>query len=347
MKKIYLSLLIFTIGIASIQAQYDTLLYNGFQEEFETLIFPNGNDTVWINLDEDGLANSSATTPQDWYITDYWGQDSVPVGVDTNLVAASSSWLAGLIDGNRNWLITPPIYIDDDLASLHWKSAPYQGFRYMDGYSVYISTASNDPSTGDFGNPIFRAAQMVPPVSDSSQAPLVNQTVEDWNFSEGYIHADGFTLTDYFTGDIYNESIYTPFLEPHSMNLSAYEGQTIYIAFLHDSDDDNFMILDDILVLGTDVSVATKELKDKVSFVTYPNPATHIVNVLYKLDNSAVVNLYITDMQGKMVREILSKEQLPAGDQLNRLIVADLANGAYNIVLSIDDNTYVKSFVKN
>lgn len=344
MKKIYLPLFILTLGIAFIQAQNDTLLYNGFQTDFETLVFPNGYDTTWVNLDEDGLADDNAR-PQEWYITTDWAQDSVPAGVDTNFVAASSSWLVGFVDGNRNWLITPPIHIGDDQASLHWKSAPFQGFRYLDGYSVYVSTNTNDPSTGDFGDPIFRAAQMVPPLSDSAQAPLVNQTVDDWSFSEGYIHANGFTLTNYFTGDIYNDAIYTPLLEPQSFSLADYANQTIYIAFLHDSDDDNFMILDDILVLGN-LIVPNKEVSNNVRFVTYPNPATHIVNVMFYLEASAEVNLYITDMQGKVVREIFRKTSMPAGEQNNKLVVADLVAGNYNVVLNIGEKAYVKSFVK-
>lgn len=334
------------LGLLPLFSQTDTLLFNGFQTDFETLIFPNGNDTVWINLDEDGLADDN-NRPQDWYITTDWGQETVPPGEDTNFVAASSSWLEGFLDGNRNWLITPPIVISDDQATLHWKSAPFQGFRYMDGYTVYISSATNDPSTGDFGDPIFRAAQMLPPLPDSSGAPLVNQTADQYLWSEGYLHADGFTLTDYFTGDIFNESIYTPLLEPHSYSLADFAGQTIYIAFLHDSDDDNLLVLDDILVLGNDATVGTAAPVDDLRFVIYPNPAQHTLNVMFRLDQPSTVRLYLADIEGKIIREGAPSSVLPAGEQYHRMPVSDLASGTYSLVLMVDGKMIVKPFIKS
>jgi hypothetical protein len=108
-----------------------------------------------------------------------------------------------------------------------WKSAPLEGPTFMDGYKIKVST--NGTNIADFATTIFTAAESV------------NGTATQ---SAGTVHAS------------YNAT--NGVLQEWSVNLGAYDNQTIYIAFFHDSNDDNLIMIDDIFV-GTispfDISV--------------------------------------------------------------------------------------------
>ncbi|NJN78951.1 MAG: hypothetical protein HC803_12040, partial [Saprospiraceae bacterium] len=138
-------LLLTTFGVF---AQNDILLQENFNTPFDIVptdmgeadgvsTMPSGG-LNWINFDADGIAVGGNGASQSWYwdSLDFWGEN---LGV-----LKSQSWLSGFSPDNRNWLVLPAIQIVDLTAVLSWKSAPYQGPRYMDGYTVLVSTGSND-----------------------------------------------------------------------------------------------------------------------------------------------------------------------------------------------------------
>ncbi len=364
MQKIYLLVIasLLTIGL---YAQNDTLLWQNFQNDIPNMIdvpeFDSLGTNNWINYDEDGLDDAN-THAQNWdFSLDFYQQDweSIPAA-DTNFVFSSSSWLNGLLDGNRNWLITPPIEIVDDQAMLHFKSAPFQGPRYMDGYSVLVSTATF--STLDFADTLFRHKQMLPPLP--AGAADVNQnalnvdsflfgpdTYVDYNdiVQEAYIHDNGYSGSTYTSWDTVNMATsYTAILEPHSFSLAKYEGETIYIAILHDSDDDNLISVDDILVTGTAppiMSNTTEQTLD-LRYVLYPNPATHVINLSYRLKEKAgLVYLSLFDAQGKVVHQQNGLDT-STGEYTRKVDVRHLASGSYTAVLQVDGQQVTKPFVK-
>ncbi|MBK9012944.1 MAG: hypothetical protein IPM82_02060 [Saprospiraceae bacterium] len=107
----------------------------------------------------------------------------------------SRSWLEGFDTSSSNWLISPAMQITDDLATLHWKSSTYQGPRYLDGYSVKILVGSQDVGESTTtSETVFKAAEMTAILSASG----ATVDLDSFEFSSGYIHADGYTLTDYF-----------------------------------------------------------------------------------------------------------------------------------------------------
>lgn len=331
-------------------AQMDTLLYENFQDTVllpgET-IFPEGNDTLWVNFDGDGLADAN-DRPQTWYQDLDLGQsflDTVPPA-DSNFVLASSSWLNGFLDGNRNWLITPPLQIVDGTATLHWKSAPRQGPRYMDGYSVLISTDQNFPES--FGDTLYRTQQMIPPLpSGASDTSLNAFNVDSFLFApaNAYMHANRWTLEEYRFLETPDATSWVGYLEPHSVSLADYAGETVYIAFLHDSDDDNLITIDDILIMGN-LAVSTKEPSiEDLRFVTYPNPVKNYLNVMYRLEELTDVNLVITDIQGKIIIQKNIPDAL--GEMNHRLDMMQLPSGNYQVSLKIGDAVYNKQVIKN
>ena len=341
----FYTIMLLLLGSQGLHAQVDTVLHQDFEvmpvEEWGFI--PFGDDTDWVNVDADGL-NPSTNLEEEkrWFFSEFFYDAVDTIAMDTNYCMASLSWMEGYAAGNRNWLITPPITVDDASYMLYWSSAPFQMPRYMDGYSVRISTNGNDmlAPMNPFTDIVFTAAQMESITGDGESIDPSN-----FIFSSGYIHADTVSNWDYMAiwaeGD---STLCHGLLQPHSVSLANYVGETIYIAFVHDSDDDYYLALDDVLVTKGNPVGAQEALKN-LRFEYYPNPVRHKMNINYNLDNSAVVNMYVTDLNGRIVRRLMNNVQQSSGLQSNYLNVQDLPSGNYNLV--IDVNGAVRSELFN
>ncbi len=320
----------------------------------------------WVSYDEDVLEDGSPNErPGNWYGSLDLGYFPTTEIADTNFVMASSSWMLGFAPGNRNWLISPLVEVVDG-AVLRWSSSVFQTPRYADGYSVWISpTGDMTELEGDFTDKLFTQAQMVEATSwnedyygdidySNCLAPNVPEETEVCWFPEdygtgtdgltGYRHAEDHTLTEYLGTDpeVVEPTAYRGFLEPHTIDLSAYVGQTIRIAWLHDSDDDNLLAVDDILV---EVATGVEDFAFEELVTMYPNPATDIVSLNFSefVKESAQVSVY--DNTGRLVAsETYAGAQLRANNNLN---VADFAPGVYSIQINIDEQGLVgQRFIK-
>ncbi|MCB0570077.1 MAG: T9SS type A sorting domain-containing protein [Phaeodactylibacter sp.] len=334
----------------SLSAQLDTLLFEDFEGNWEEryLDFYDesayGSDSIWINFDIDG-SQAAQSRPNNWYLSvDFATPDTIPDSL-ANVVAASSSWLVDFNVQNLNWLILPPMHIVDGQASLNWKSAPYQGPRYLDGYKVLLSTSEIDPFLGTYTDTLFVAAEMLYPLPDGANDPNDDALqIDSFSVSDGYVHANRFTLQEYYT---YTEGddIFVCVLEPHSVSLADYAGQTVYIAFLHDSFDDNLISLDDILVMGNLVSSAGEPSLPDISLVTYPNPVDNYLNVLFQLDEPSQAQLVLYDMKGQRMLALTGEGRV-SGEQNLRLDLRRLPAGTYNLVLNVDGARYSRQVVR-
>lgn len=344
MKNLYVSLFVlgFMLLFQRMEAQNDTLFFLNFQTDPSATMaeFPEAGetDTMWVNFDEDGLDVEGAFPKT--FFHDYDWIDPAP-GEDTNFVFISRSWLVGFDTSSSNWLISPAMQIVDANATLHWKSAPFQGPRYADGYAVKIFTGSQDvfDQTPD---EVFRAAEMTAILGASSSLD-----VDSFEFSNGYIHADSYTLTQYFIhADSLDADIHRGILEPHSIDLSAYAGQTIFVAWHHDSSDDNWLEIDDLLLLGTKpVSSTNDQPLTDLRFVTYPNPVDNFLNVMFRLKEAADVKMEVFTQDGKIVA---AKPAMRAvtGDFTEQFDLRNLSAGAYSVVLTVDNQRFTKNIVK-
>ena len=343
MKKLFYTLLVLCYSTFAFSQGMDTLIYENFQVDpsDQMAFFPDDNTSdVWINWDEDGLP-AAESADSDWFQDTDWGQvDSIPP-TDTNFIFRARSWLESFDTSSSNWLITPAIDIIDDQATLHWSSAPFQGPRYMDGYSVRILVGSNSYFDADQNDVVFKAAEMTGWIGDNTSLNL-----DTFTFSSGYIHAEGFSNPLYFVPPDSTDDAYTPRLEPHSVSLADYAGQTIYVAFHHDSSDDNWIMVDDILLLGTKMVSSTNQLDEAdVRFVTYPNPVNNYLNVMYRLREAGQLSLELFDVQGKLV-SALPVQTEGIGEYTKRLDLRNLVPGNYTLMLSIDGKTISKKIVK-
>lgn len=336
-----LGLALMTTGLF---AQSDTLFFLNFQTDPSATMadFPDAGitDSMWVNFDEDGLPAASSY-PSDYFFDLDWGSpDSIPA-TDSNFVFISRSWLVDFDTSSSNWLISPAMNIVDDQATLHWKSATYQGPRYMDGYSVKILTGSQDIFT-ETPVEVFRAAEMTEIIGNSGSVDQSN-----FLFSPGYIHADGYTDTTYFipADTALGENIHIGLLEPHSLSLDGYAGQTVFVAWHHDSSDDNLLMIDDLLLLGNAVSGTNDPVLADLRFVTYPNPVENFLNVMFRLEKPANVQLEIVSQDGKTVAAKPVKKAV-TGDFTEQFDLRNLASGMYTVILTVDNQRFTKNMFR-
>ncbi len=348
--KIFLPICFFFVFVATSSAQNDTIFYENFEAFLDSDfgVYPFGDDTTWISFDGDGIPPYSGDPIENsWYISPEFQNAIDPVTGDTNFIANSLSWLEGSVAGNRNWLITPPIYIPDASAVLHWRSATFQLPRYMDGYTVLASpSGSNDAPSGAFKDTLFRAASMQDILSGNGQ------TIDPsfFSFTPGYLHGNYLntwsdtSLWQYYVANS-DGTLNFGLLEPHSVSLSAYAGKTIYLAFLHDSDDDYYLAIDDVLVRGNTVSVSEKDAV-VTNIQSYPNPVNQFINLNFTLVRPAQqVAVTVQSIDGK----VLNTSHLGSratGQYFERFCMDFLAPGSYYLTIQVDDTQTALPFVK-
>jgi hypothetical protein len=274
----------------------DTLINETFDDDPTSFMLsePGGNDHDWVNYDADhlaGLCVEDETTPPAWYWEGDFGFANPQQA--TNFALTSCSFLESPFEKTANWLITLPIAIPDASYWLCWRSLSYYGPGFLDGYKVLVSTSSN--FTGAFTDTLFVAAEMI---EDSSPTGSLNPA--NYVFSAGYVHANGYTDTAYYYVD-YSQG--PPFLhgkfEPHKVSLADFAGDTIYIAFLHDSQDDFILQIDDIVVTNT---TPTHTPPNVVYFNVLPNPVRDAAYLSFKLKTAEEGHLLLTDNTGKVVK---------------------------------------------
>jgi hypothetical protein len=296
---------------------------------------PTGDDDLWVNYDKDlkpGYCVKKGATLHGWYIErDFSFPDSI---LTENQAFTSCSYLLGGAQ-NENWLILPPIFIPDDSYWLLWRSLSAEGPAFLDGYKVLASTASNLPASGDFSHLLFKAAEML----DFVSAGGFSLELDDYVFSDGYIHANGFTDSSYFYL-LAEGGPYAGKLEPHQVKLNAFAGETIYIAFYHDSTDDLMLQLDDILVTRT---IATRQPDNFLNFDIMPNPAISSTYVVWTLKKPEPGRLQLRDQSGKLLLE----KKFSAYEQGQMFLELDgLPSGVHHCTLQTASGLATRKLVK-
>lgn len=341
MNKHYITFILLFAFFAT-HAQQDTVLLEDFQINPFALMdtMPTGDNSNWVNFDQDGLETAFLTDEsKQWF----WGEDFIdpvdPNTGETNYIGTSLSFLSGFLPGNRNWMILPPMDVTDDSYMLYWKSAPGQLPRYMDGYSVLVSTSSNDISGAAFSDTLFRAASMDEIIGNSQSIDF-----GEFTFTPGYIHADSGTLTEYIY-DNGGGTILNGIMEPHSVSLAAYSGQTIYIAFLHDADDDERIGMDDILITKQSANNTIEASAAQLELFCYPNPVQQDMILQFQLEQATLVSFQIINASGQVI-DTHQLGHLPSGQQQTRLHLHQLPGGQYFLRLNAGEAQATQPFVK-
>lgn len=238
---ILVALMIFSgLWAYNIQAQTGFCSDTLFFEDFSS-----GLPSSWENLDYDSLPDHF-NRPADWFTAAH-APSSHP-GF-SNIAAGSSSWFSAPGAAN-NWLILDSLTVADTNLFLYWKSAPQEGPVYMDGYSVWLSTQPTLP-IDTLETEIFRVAEGI----GSTTTP-----------GPGMVH------TRFFKGQ--------GLFQDWKVSLNPWIGQMIWITFVHDSEGDNMIFLDDIWV-GTRPEVDLAPFEIDYNFDYTQVPEGHIYQLKY------------------------------------------------------------------
>lgn len=348
MKKIYLAAALLTFGLGS-KAQ--VLLNQDFQGDLSDILigYPAGTatDVNWYDHDEDLMADGSTggTRPGEWYLAYAFAvADSITPGGDTNLVLASNSWTNDFSTPISNWLITPSVTLPSSGFTsivVRWKSASFQTPLYLDGYTVKLATANNDLSS--FTTTLYNAAEYS---DEGGTYPSYGCVFADYEFLPvgAWVHgwdgtADVMAELEDNAGDC---SRWRGIQAQKTVDLSAYAGQTVFIAFEANSHDDNLLSIDDIQIEAVTAVVEESAIS---GLNVYPNPAQDMITFDFVSTGSTMGILEITDVFGRLVAT-QPLGLLNNGGNKTTFDASGLANGTYNVRIKSDKGVTSTSFIK-
>ena len=100
-------------------------------------------------------------------------------------------------------------------------------------------------------------------------------------------------------------------------------------------------------IIETDSIIPTEEsLEDNFAFTVFPNPTGGSTTVGIVLNESAVGELFITDINGRRLGSAFANQRLPEGKSEHQLPTESLASGIYLVHLFVDGVHHVKRIVK-
>jgi hypothetical protein len=146
------------------------------------------------------------------------------------------------------------------------------------------------------------------------------------------------TIAD-FTDTVatYSEADFTDITVPEltdmkTIDLSAYDGDQIYIAFVMEQNDGDNWFIDDVNVTGT-LSTASFSVE---SFSMYPNPTKGVLNID---SNAQIALIEVYNILGDLVK---------TAENSNKVDLSDLSVGPYFARISSDDGkVLMKKIMKN
>jgi len=121
---------------------------------------------------------------------------------------------------------------------------------------------------------------------------------------------------------------------PYTVDLSAYAGQTIYLAWVNDYTNGNLLSIDDIDV--TTVPLMAVNDVNKKDLTLYPNPTADYFTINNTND---IVSVKIYDISGKVV-----KSQLEAVN--NKFDISSLEKGVYTVSIETKSGFVSKKIIK-
>lgn len=365
MKKIVSIILLFA-SFSSVKAQDDTLLYLGLTDLLllDADFSPNPALTTeaelsgWKVFSDERAISAELTNGEEnsiWFDENLWqgwhkipyidvldttfiGTDSIKVDTTNNFGLRAFSWYQ-TPNQARNLLLSPDVFISDNMAKLTWRSMPLQGPRHQDGYKVFILEGgglnAGDVQVGAL-NPDFEMQSMDVTNGSPSQA-ITSLSFLQNNFP--FLPVSGTPHTRYTLpdtnefGDI-DSTRQQPFMQEFELDLSSYSG-FIQVAFYHDAYDNNGIILDDILITGNGSVGVEDGLSQSIN--VFPNP---VRNQLYiqNTNPELVTGYQLLSLAGKLIATY------PGG--INTVDFSAVKQGSYLLVVRTVNGTIQKKITK-
>ena len=257
-----LGLIFFSGGF--VQAQY---LWLETFDDFENYVYTGLGVAYevpegWVQYDADGLPMADQVTGN---VPNGYGWTVVEWDADAVGVAISASWFAAGVETADDWLVTPAIEIPGAGYALEWRSKS-QDDDYWDDYEVYVTTGGTtqaDLNALGPDNLIFAT----PPDTPGGGATSIGEPNE-WTL--------------------------------HTIDLSAYEGQTINIVYRNISEDEFLLLIDYIGVLeppsGIDAVLTADDVPIEYGIIqrSQTNPIGPFGAEVYNFSDAAIDEVTLT-----------------------------------------------------
>lgn len=156
------------------------------------------------------------------------------------------------------------------------------------------------------------------------------------------VSTSGSAVAD-FTDEVFTEVLESGEFEARTVDLSAYDGENIYIAFRHHNSTDHFaFVIDAIALPGTIVNCnpVTVDEVENVESKLYPNPATDNLNITSALQGAATITIF--DAVGRVV----SQKNVNLSDATYTENISSLVSGVYVIQIQAADKIATERFIK-
>ena len=88
-------------------------------------------------------------------------------------------------------------------------------------------------------------------------------------------------------------------------------------------------------------------LNSKNNLIIFPNPTSSQTTIKYNLQQFGKANIYLTDITGKKISQIMQNKEHDAGDYEVEFVRKDIPNGMYFIVLETLQEKIVKKLFLN
>lgn len=128
-------------------------------------------------------------------------------------------------------------------------------------------------------------------------------------------------------------------LTSRTLDISAFAGETIYVAFRHHNSTGQFsMELDNVEITATTLNINESTL---TSFTIYPNPATNVITIS-NIEKQPVTSISITDSNGRNVKNELLESFTEA-----KVDISELQNGVYFVKIASGEEICLKKIIVN
>jgi len=121
---------------------------------------------------------------------------------------------------------------------------------------------------------------------------------------------------------------------------SGLEANKTYYWRIQGYNDVNIGPWSDICTFST-LALGIRDIAKEFNFVAYPNPTSDKMNYEFSLEKSSQVQIEIYDMSGLRVSELVNTYLAP-GTHLLNWDVKGVANGTYNLVMTVKGQSYIK-----
>jgi hypothetical protein len=129
-----------------------------------------------------------------------------------------------------------------------------------------------------------------------------------------------------------------------TINLGGYDGtESLMIRYRAVSAWGNNIWLDNISVQG-EVSSIKPILMDEKSVQIYPNPVQQEINLILNFTESSLTDIYIYDINGKLVENLSRNEMIPAGIS-NKTFYINQAPGVYFLTVRTQQGELTKRLI--